>query len=121
MSFTSHDDEIKNLTKQIENILVIISQMGTEIQEIQKSLISHENELKERKNITNNYIDSIISKIGILKNLIQKNIGDTEQFISPNLIEVQGIEEQIKQTGKISDKQFEILNKIYLKQKRIQK
>jgi hypothetical protein len=61
----------------------------------------------------------VLSKIEILKNIITKNIGDYDTFISPHLIEVQSIEEQIKQTGKISDKQFKTLNEIYLKQKRI--
>jgi len=102
-------EEIKNEIKEIKN----------EIEEIKKMVISHENELKERKKITNNYTDAVLSKIEILKNMIKKNIGDTEQFISPHLLEVENIEEQIKQTGKISDKQFKTLNEIYLKQKRL--
>lgn len=96
-----------------------IKKLKDDIEELKKIVISHENELKQRKQITNTYVDSILSKIEILKNIIKKNIGNEEEFISPHLLEVESMEEQIKQTGKISDKQFKTLNDIYKKQKRV--
>ena len=89
------------------------------VKELEKLILAHENALKERKTITNDYVDTILSKIDILKNIIKKNIGDEEEFISQHLIMVENIEEQVKKTGKISDKQFKMLNDIYKKQKRI--
>ena len=89
------------------------------IEELEKIVVSHENELNKRKQITNTYTDSVLSKIEILKNIIKKNLGDEEEFISQHLLIVESIEEQIKITGKISEKQFKTLNDIYKKQKRL--
>ncbi len=99
-------------------LMTEIDALKDEIKELRKLVLSHENELKERKSIKNNYSDTILSKIEILKNMIKKNMGDTEEFISQHLLIVENIEEQIKSTGKISDKQFKTLNEIFLKQKR---
>ena len=96
-----------------------IKMLKEEIALLKTLVLSHENELNSRKKITNNYTDAILSKIEILKNIITKNMGSSEDFISHHLLMVESIEEQIKQTGKISDKQFKELNEIYLKQKRI--
>ena len=96
-----------------------ISDLKKEISELKKLVISHENLLNDRKKITNTYTDAILSKIDILKNIIKKNMGNTDEFVSQHLLVVESIEEQIKQTGKISDKQFRELNEIYLKQKRV--
>ena len=96
-----------------------INDIKKEIDELKKLVISHENELKQRKQITNTYVDAVLNKIEILKNMIKKNIGNEEEFISQHLIIVENIEEQIKQSGKISDKQFKTLNDIYKKQKRV--
>ena len=85
---------------------------------LEKLVLGHEVTLKEKKAITNNYVDTILSKIEILKNIIKKNVGD-EDFISQHLILVESIEEQVKNTGKISDKQFKMLNDMYKKEKRI--
>ena len=113
-------NEMIRLVEQIEKLTEITLKIRLDLDEVEKSVISHDNELKDRKVITNSYTDAVLSKIEILKNMITKNVGDADTFISPHLLEVQSIEEQIKQTGKISDKQFKTLNEIYLKQKRIQ-
>lgn len=89
------------------------------VEELEKLVLAHENALKETKIITNTYVDTILSKIEILKNIIKKNVGDNDDFISPHLIMVETIEEQVKSTGKISDKQFKMLNDIYKKQQRL--
>lgn len=109
----------------VNNNLNILS-IGDEIEELKKEIhilktmvISHENILNERKKITNTYVNAILSKILILKNIIKKNIGDSEEFISQHLIMVESIEQQINTTGKISDAQFKTLNVIYRKQKRV--
>lgn len=115
----SLSDSVSDLTKQVIQLAEQTLKIEEELKELRKVVIIHDTELNDRKVITNNYIDAIFSKIEILKNMIKKNIGDADQFISPHLLEVQSIEEQIKQTGKISDKQFKTLNEIYLKQKRI--
>ena len=96
-----------------------IDDLKVEVDALRKIVAMHERELADKKTISNTYIDAILSKIEILKNIINKNIGDSEEFISQHLIMVTSIEEQIKQTGKISDKQFKTLNEIYLKQKRV--
>jgi hypothetical protein len=111
--------QLIELTTNVIELTKLVTQIRQDVNEIQKTIVIHENELNQRKTITNNYTDAVLSKIEILKNIITKNIGDYDTFISPHLIEVQSIEEQIKQTGKISDKQFKTLNEIYLKQKRI--
>ena len=113
-------DKLIRLIEQVEKLTEVTLKIRLDVDEVQKSVISHDNELKDRKIITNSYTDAVLSKIEILKNMITKNVGDADTFISPHLLEVQSIEEQIKQTGKISDKQFKTLNEIYLKQKRIQ-
>ena len=104
---------------EINKLAGAVLQLRQEVDGLVKIVMVHENELKDRKVITNSYTDAVLSKIEILKNMITKNVGDADTFISPHLLEVQSIEEQIKQTGKISDKQFKTLNEIYLKQKRI--
>lgn len=89
------------------------------VKELEKLILAHENTLKENKIIKNTYIDTILSKIDILKNIIKKNVGDGDEFISQHLIMVESIEEHVKSTGKISDKQFKVLNDIYKKQQRV--
>ena len=111
--------EIESVNNDIQLIRDTLNDVKGEISELKKLVISHENELKQRKQITNTYVDTVLSKIEILKNIIKKNIGDEEEFISQHLLMVESIEEQIKQTGKISDKQFNTLNEIYKKQKRL--
>lgn len=101
----SNENEFDGLRKRIE--------------ELEKLVLAHENALKEKKTITNTYVDAILSKIEILKNIIQKDIGYNDDFISQHLIMVETIEDQVKSTGKISDKQFEMLNDIYKKQQRL--
>jgi len=96
-----------------------LNELKQQVDELQKLVVSHENELKQRKQITNSYTDAVLSKVEILKNIIKKNIGDEEEFISQHLLIVESIEDQIKQTGKISEKQFRTLNEIYKKQKRV--
>lgn len=96
-----------------------IEHLKKELDELKKLVISHENELNDRKKIVNTYVDTILNKIEILKNIIKENIGNEETFISQHLIMVENIEAQIKLTGKISEAQFEILNEIYGKQKRV--
>lgn len=95
-----------------------IDLLKKEIESLKKLVISHENELKQRKQITNTYVDAVLSKIEILKNIINENIGDDTLF-SQHLLIVDSIEDQIKSSGKISDAQFKILNDIYKKQKRV--
>ena len=104
--------DVEVLKKQID-------ELKDDVDALKKIAISHENELKQRKQITNTYVDTVLNKIEILKNIIKKNIGNEEEFISPHLLEVESMEEQIKQSGKISDKQFKTLNDIYKKQKRV--
>lgn len=112
-------NSVSDLTEQFIQLAEQTLKIREELNELRKLVVTHDAELKDRKVITNSYTDAVLSKIEILKNMIEKNIGDTEQFISPHLLEVKSIEEQIKQTGKISDKQFKTLNEIYLKQKRM--
>jgi len=112
----SEDDSVILKIAELEKEIYTLK---NEVDKLKNITISHENELNKRKQITNSYTDAILSKIEILKNIIKKNIGETEEFISQHLLLVESIESQIKQTGKISDKQFKILNDIYLKQKRI--
>ena len=95
-----------------------LDELKIRVEILEKLVLGHEVTLKEKKIITNNYIDTILSKIEILKNIIKKNVGD-EDFISQHLILVESIEEQVKNTGKISDKQFKMLNDMYKKEKRI--
>lgn len=109
-----------NATSGLEVMVVAkLNELEKQIDDLQKLVVSHENELKQRKQITNSYTDAVLSKIDILKNIIKKNIGDDEEFISQHLLIVESIEEQIKKTGKISEKQFKTLNEIYKKQKRV--
>jgi len=96
-----------------------IDLLKKEIDELKKLVISHENELKQRKQITNTYVDAVLNKMEILKNIIKKNIGDDDTLFSQHLLIVESIEGQIKSTGKISDSQFKTLNDIYKKQKRV--
>lgn len=96
-----------------------LDELKKRVEILEKLVLGHEVTLKEKKTITNNYVDTILSKIEILKNIIKQNIGDDDEFISQHLILVESIEEQVKQTGKISDKQFKTLNDIYKKQKRV--
>lgn len=112
-------EDLNKLTELVGKLTDSVLIIKQDVAELQKAIILHDNELKERKVITNKYTDAILSKIEMLKNMIKQNVGDTEVFISPHLLEVEGIEEQIKSTGKISDKQFKTLNDIYLKQKRL--
>jgi hypothetical protein len=102
-----------------ESLKNLIDGLQQQFADLQKLVIAHENELKQNKQITNSYVDSILSKIEILKNIIKKNIGDEDEFISQHLLMVESIEEQIKTSGKISDAQFKTLNDIYKKQKRV--
>jgi len=96
-----------------------LKEIKEDVDALKKIVISHENELKQRKQITNTYVDTVLNKIEILKNIIKENIGDEQEFISQHLLIVESIEEQIKQSGKISDSQFKTLNDIYKKQKRV--
>ena len=102
-----------------ENLKQLIDGLTAQVEDLQKLVISHDSELSKRKQITNTYVDAVLSKIEILKNIIKKNIGDEGEFISQHLLMVESIEEQIKSVGKISEKQFKTLNDIYKKQKRV--
>lgn len=116
---SAFDPLILSASSDVNQLKQEVVQLKVEIDELKKLVISHENELRERKNIKNNYVDTILSKIEILKNIIKENMGDDDTFISQHLILVQSIEEQIKSTGKISESQFKTLNDIYKKQKRL--
>lgn len=107
------DDRISSLEVQIHEIL-------QKIDSHQRLLIEHQTQLNERRQITKTYVDVVLSKIEILKNIIRENVGDDE-LISHDMLRVEQIENQIKTTGKISDSQFKLLNDIYKQQKEFQK
>lgn len=119
-----YDDNVNNkiydnIDNKLSDLESHVKRLQNELDGVRQLVISHENDLKERKSITNTYVDTIMSKIDILKNIIRESIGEEEEFISQHMILVESIEQQIKTTGKISDKQFKLLNDIYLKQKRL--
>ena len=117
--YSAYNAGVAKTPSDMEFLEMQIKQLKLEISELKTLVLTHENQLNDRKKISNTYIDAILSKIDILKNIINTNMGNSEEFISQHLLMVESIEAQIKQTGKISDKQFKELNEIYLKQKRL--
>lgn len=109
-------DRIENL---LQDLAKQNSKLSAELDILKNIVIGHESMLKENKVIKNTYIDTVMSKIEILKNIINENM-DNEDLISQHLLMVETIEKQIKQSGKISTKQFDELNTIYKAQKNMQ-
>ena len=79
--------------------------------------------LESRKKIpsnqsNNSFVLGVQSKIEILKNIVKSKMGNTdEDMFSFNLITIETIEEEIKQSNTVTKVQLEKLNKIYLSEK----
>jgi len=119
------DYEVVNLKNDINEIKqtqlqlkIDILNIKNDLEQIKEDIIKLKtNNDGDKKTIKNEYINQILSKIDILKNIIRKNIEEKDEFISPSMMQVEIIENEIKTTGKMSESHFKILNEIYLKQK----
>ena len=76
--------------------------------------IQENNSKPNGKKQLNSFVDMIVSKIDILKNIIKEKIGD-DTFISVDLISVEEIESEILRSGTMNKNQMELLNSIYKK------
>lgn len=114
----SVEERLDDLELKLKDIEVYILYVKNSLDNINKTIVEYQSNL-DKKQVVPSYTDTILSKINILKNIIKVNIGDPDEFISPDLITVEQIENQIKNTGKISNSQFQLLNSIYRTQKSI--
>lgn len=107
MKINKLEERLNNQSSQLTTLSDVVKNQSQIIQNLTE------------KKVSNSYANTVLSKIEILKHIIISNIGNSDQFISSDLINVESIETQIKETGKISENQFTQLNEIYMKQKRI--
>ena len=110
---------LESLESRIDKVCSDIDTIKISIDSLNNVVVSHESKM-DNKNITDSYVEMILNKIDILKQLIKKNIGDSsEELLSPHLNMVEAIENQIITTNTASETQLNQLNIIYNKQKRI--
>ncbi len=118
---------LKPVFDQIEKDSMLFQQMDMKINSLQNEIDTlNRNMLKldEKTNKPSPYIQSILNKIDILKNIIKEvnQITDDSNNIlfSPTLAEVQEIEDDIRKKGTVTRKQLDRLNIIYDAQIKLQ-
>jgi len=106
---------LNDIESKINKIDSDISLMKTSMIDI-NNMIFTEPDLYKTKPIQPSYISTVLSKIDMLKNAIQDYLGDIEQCeFSPLYLSVKSIEDQILQNNRVSEKQLNDLNNIYMK------
>jgi hypothetical protein len=103
--------EFEDLLNSIDKSLDLISK---EFEDIDARLSKLESKRSVPKNQSvDTLIDIVLNKISILKNIIEARMVDKRLF-SVNLITVESIEQEIRDTRTITKTNLEKLNEIYL-------
>jgi hypothetical protein len=103
--------EVKSFSDEILKLILYIEEIENRLHllEQQKS-----NNAMKRSSINSEYIQSVISRIDILKNLMKSSVEDENSTLfSPQLVLVESMENDIKESNTVSTRQLETLNEIY--------
>lgn len=112
-SVSSSFNSINSIVEILSNVIQIQLELYHEIDKIQSNDI---------KPLENSFVAGILNKIVVLKNIVKKNIGseDSEVF-SPTLVAIERIEEDIRNTKGVTQRQLKELNDIHLREKNYKK
>lgn len=117
-------EEKKSFIEEMELFVLNIEEMSKKIKVIEETLEDFEKVISrpikkssKSKVAENDYIQTVLMKISILKNIINREVGSDNSMVSPDLMVVEYIENDIKTNKSISKDQLEQLNMIYNKQR----
>jgi len=103
------NDFIESFEKAIESIENEIETLDFRIDRLEK------NGNVPKNKSANTFVDVVLNRIEILKNIIKSKMGKPEdELFSFNLTTVESIEEEIRQNNTVTRGNLEKLNKIYM-------
>ena len=102
--------EITGLLRSVDNF---VSEMGLIVNSLKSKVDVLEGNSDIPKNqSTNDFVQMVLNKIEILKNMIKSQFGGDNPF-SMYLLKVEAIEQSIKSTNTVTSSQLAELNEIY--------
>lgn len=109
--------ELELFIINIEEMSKHIEVLDQKIEEIEEFISKPTKKTPKSKAVENGYMQTILVKISILKNIIKQDMGTDDTLLSSHLTVVESIENEIKTTKKVTRDQLEQLNMIYDKQR----
>ena len=105
------EEEIKSFASELLKLMEYIEGIETRLKTLEDSR-DRIHAIKESAK-SSEYIQSVLARIDILKNLMKKSVPEDSLLFSPKLVLVESIESDIKEYNSVTSHQLETLNDLY--------